>query len=286
MVWRHGLAALFAFVSLTAVAVQGMTFQEAAFLSQDDALELWKKHQTLLPAGATWPSQLGQDRWAATFAFPTNSGSANDIITGTADTTASRTKSNFPQGVSNNAPRYFVEVGAADGLDLSNTYALEAHLGWRGLCVEANPSSLDLLRTNRPACQVVDAVVGARSGEVVQFTSFANEANRLFSGVAANEYYHLFGSDGELTNASRAHLEQLKNRTGTGGSNDGRHSTDGSKSENATVVTRTTDSLADLLVGYKYIQNCVATCAYYLAYNCTQAFHSIILRFICMISIA
>jgi hypothetical protein len=227
-----------------------MSFSAAAAHSHDDALALWATHQVLLPAGAAWPSQLGQDRWAATFAFPPTNAAPIDATTDAATATPIG-KSQGPPPAMVIAPKYFVEVGAADGLDLSNSYALEAYLGWRGLCVEASPSSVRLLWANRPACTVVDAVVGARSGEVVKFTSFPDAARRLFSGVAANEYYNLFGGEGELDDAARARLNHLKqdggSSTGLGDSRvDGRHAADAPGE--AVVVTRTTESLADLLV--------------------------------------
>lgn len=222
MAWRCLLAALVAASTALAFAAtaEGMSFGAAAARSHDDALALWAQHQNVLPAGAVWPSQLGQDRWAATFAFPPHA---------------------YDAAHADAAPKYFVEVGAADGLDLSNSFALEAHLGWRGLCVEASPSSVALLRANRPLCTVVDAVVGARSGEAVNFTSFPDAARRLFSGVAAHEYYHLFGGAGELDAAARARLNLLKGGT----PDDGGASGGGGGS---VVVTRTTESLADLLV--------------------------------------
>jgi FkbM family methyltransferase len=34
---------------------------------------------------------------------------------------------------------YFVDIGAYDGITISNTYYLEKELDWKGLCVEANP---------------------------------------------------------------------------------------------------------------------------------------------------
>jgi len=260
MVFKLYFAALVVSMSLSAATVQGMSFQEAALMSQDDARELWQKHQTLLPAGATWTSQVDQDRWAATFAFPTKANSiAGDINAETAKADAREANAVLQEESSGHKPRYFVEVGAADGIDLSNTYALETHLGWRGLCLEASPSSLVLLRTNRPACTVVDAVVGARSGEVVQFTSFAGEANRLFSGVAANEYYHLFGDDSDMTNATRAQLQRFKNSGGAavGLDGDNRDGVGGAKGDDATVATRTTESLADLLVRINPERKCV-----------------------------
>lgn len=53
---------------------------------------------------------------------------------------------------------YFVDCGAFDGLRFSNTAALEAQ-GWRGICVEAAPDALALLRRNRPGAIVVEALV-------------------------------------------------------------------------------------------------------------------------------
>ena len=34
---------------------------------------------------------------------------------------------------------YFVDVGAYDGIESSNTFFLEKELGWEGLCIESNP---------------------------------------------------------------------------------------------------------------------------------------------------
>jgi glycosyl transferase, family 25 len=52
---------------------------------------------------------------------------------------------------------YFVDVGASDGCVQNNTLAFERQLGWRGLCVEPNPSAFLKLSSRRPAsiaCQV------------------------------------------------------------------------------------------------------------------------------------
>lgn len=42
----------------------------------------------------------------------------------------------------------FVDVGAYDGIQTSNTYLLE-RLGWKGICIEANPEVFDQLNTKR-----------------------------------------------------------------------------------------------------------------------------------------
>lgn len=60
-------------------------------------------------------------------------------------------------------PRYFVEVGMIDGMRFSNTLALEER-GWRGLCVEAHPSYVPLVRRNRPGSSVVHAAASDTRG--------------------------------------------------------------------------------------------------------------------------
>lgn len=44
---------------------------------------------------------------------------------------------------------FFLDVGAHDGIELSNTYVLEKRFGWNGICVDANPHSFGRLLDNR-----------------------------------------------------------------------------------------------------------------------------------------
>ena len=53
----------------------------------------------------------------------------------------------------------YVEIGANDGLHMSNSYFFERYLGWRGMCVEANPHTYRQLRRHRPRCVNVNALV-------------------------------------------------------------------------------------------------------------------------------
>ena len=48
---------------------------------------------------------------------------------------------------------YFVEAGAADGIRWSNTYVLEKHLNWQGICVEPIDGLYELLIKNRKICE-------------------------------------------------------------------------------------------------------------------------------------
>lgn len=51
---------------------------------------------------------------------------------------------------------FFLDIGANDGLTESNTATLEFQLGWRGICIEANPHLIETLSNNRPNSIVVN----------------------------------------------------------------------------------------------------------------------------------
>ena len=53
---------------------------------------------------------------------------------------------------------FFVEIGANDGITLSNTVYLEQNFGWNGILVEANPKYHDDLQ-NRKSESVIAAIV-------------------------------------------------------------------------------------------------------------------------------
>lgn len=63
---------------------------------------------------------------------------------------------------------FFVEFGATDGVLLSNTWLLENHFDWRGICAEPNPKLFERLRQNR-SCALSPACVYRSSGERMRF---------------------------------------------------------------------------------------------------------------------
>ena len=63
-----------------------------------------------------------------------------------------------------NGQRTFVEIGANDGLHMSNSFFFERYLGWRGLCIEANPLVHQRLMRYRPKCISVNALVRNGAG--------------------------------------------------------------------------------------------------------------------------
>lgn len=60
---------------------------------------------------------------------------------------------------------FFVDIGAFDGVHVSNTYLLEVRYGWRGICVEANPQRFAELRRNRK-CVCLNVCLDRVEGEV------------------------------------------------------------------------------------------------------------------------
>lgn len=63
---------------------------------------------------------------------------------------------------------FFVEFGATNGVILSNTFLLEKHFDWTGICAEPNPDFFATLRENRN-CIVSPACIAGRTGETVDF---------------------------------------------------------------------------------------------------------------------
>ena len=65
-------------------------------------------------------------------------------------------------------PGYFVEFGAYDGIEGSNTLAME-DAGWHGICAEPTPGEFDKLRENR-RCHCDHSAVTRDGGADVELT--------------------------------------------------------------------------------------------------------------------
>jgi FkbM family methyltransferase len=65
---------------------------------------------------------------------------------------------------------YFVEFGATNGVDLSNTYLLEKEMGWTGILAEPAVSWRIALPKNR-TCHIDFGCVWSKSGERLEFNN-------------------------------------------------------------------------------------------------------------------
>lgn len=57
----------------------------------------------------------------------------------------------------------FLDIGAYDGITISNSYFFEEELGWKGLCIEPMPRAFKQLKFNR-SCEVLNCLVGSYNG--------------------------------------------------------------------------------------------------------------------------
>lgn len=104
----------------------------------------------------------------------------------------------------------FVEIGANDGLHMSNTWFFERHLGWRGMCVEANPQVFQRLQKNRPRCTNINSLISLKTGEL-PFISFYRDFGTEKAQTAKDWETGLSGIEGsehrgnhEIVSFSRA----------------------------------------------------------------------------------
>jgi FkbM family methyltransferase len=90
--------------------------------------------------------------------------------------------------------KYFVDVGAHDGITYSNTYLFEKKYNWKGLCIEPNPNIFIKLKQNRN-CIVENLAVSSELGSQ-NFIAIEGHSNML-SGIESNY--------------SKKHLKRIKN---------------------------------------------------------------------------
>ena len=69
---------------------------------------------------------------------------------------------------------YFIEIGAGDGKNISNTYLLEKEFGWSGILVEPNPVFHSSIRKLRENSILIDRPVFNQSGKLVNFICVEN----------------------------------------------------------------------------------------------------------------
>lgn len=100
------------------------------------------KHSTSL---SQWTSQAGQDRYVY-----------DQFV-------------NVPNALLRCNGGVFVEFGARNGIEHSNTYFFEKVLGWKGLLFEADPKEHPLLRRNRPGATCFEGAVCPRGQHSVNF---------------------------------------------------------------------------------------------------------------------
>ncbi len=72
---------------------------------------------------------------------------------------------------------FFIDIGANDGVTISNSYYFEKELGWTGIAVEPMPAIFEKLQTNR-SCDMVQGCVTPKPGKAT-FVELVGGPNML-----------------------------------------------------------------------------------------------------------
>lgn len=93
----------------------------------------------------------------------------------------------------------FVDIGAHDGVTLSNTFFFESELGWSGICVEPIPVIFQQLEKNRSSICVQGCIGDTNKKDKFLYITSDSEYTRMLSGILS-EYdpRHLARIDLEL----------------------------------------------------------------------------------------
>ena len=90
----------------------------------------------------------------------------------------------------------FVDIGANDGITLSNTYFFEKNRGWTGVCIEPLPDAFKKLEQNRN-CILVNACISPDEG-YKDFLSITGHAEMLSGLIEKYDQRHMERIDAEI----------------------------------------------------------------------------------------
>ena len=97
---------------------------------------------------------------------------------------------------------FFLDIGAHDGVFLSNTFILEKRYSWKGICIEANPKSFVDLVVNRN-CRCINMCIDKQNGSV----SF--KLNGIMGGIVASDVDNSEARQKEVVDIDAITLKQL-----------------------------------------------------------------------------
>ena len=63
----------------------------------------------------------------------------------------------------------FLEFGATDGIEFSNSFILENNFNWRGVLAEPSPQWHEELYNNRPNCKIIKECIYNKTGDKLDF---------------------------------------------------------------------------------------------------------------------
>ena len=91
---------------------------------------------------------------------------------------------------------FYIEIGAYNGVDLSNTYFFEA-IGWNGFLIEPDPGLYQQCLLSRPNSKVINAAASDRPGSI-QFTTAIGKEWLSYSGENKSREDRIIAEGGTL----------------------------------------------------------------------------------------
>jgi len=98
----------------------------------------------------------------------------------------------------------FLEFGATNGHELSNSFMLEQHRGWWGVLAEPDPQWHMALKENRPNSTIITDCIYSRSGESMRFISSSNGVLSSLKDFCKDD------ANGPLTANAKQRLQDFK----------------------------------------------------------------------------
>jgi FkbM family methyltransferase len=106
---------------------------------------------------------------------------------------------------------YFVEFGATNGVDLSNTHLLENVFGWNGILAEPSKNWHESLMQNRQ-CHIEKSCVWSKSNETLVFNQARDAAYSTIDTFSQSDMHTQIRQDGERYEVQTISLMDLLNK--------------------------------------------------------------------------
>lgn len=107
----------------------------------------------------------------------------------------------------------FIDVGAHDGINFSNSYFFEKERAWRGVCIEPNPQVYQSLKHNRPDCVNVNKAIDESSHSNIEFYMNSGYTEMLSGVVKHYDARHFQRLQAENSNSGGSTALILVNTT-------------------------------------------------------------------------
>ena len=104
---------------------------------------------------------------------------------------------------------FFVEIGAADGINLSNSYLLEQEFGWTGILSEPARIWHKKLKINRPNAQVNFRCLWSRSNELITFNETQDPVYSTIDSLSSLDNHRFSRKYGKKYEVSSISLNDL-----------------------------------------------------------------------------